>query len=219
MNRLQKQSVGFLLIFLIICVMAASHAQALVWRPILTGSVYAVAVTPSAVPGAPTVVFAAAANLMKSTDKGATWTQVMAGRASSLSADPATPGTVYATFNTLTSAGLYKTTDWGATWNLINSNIRRVVVVSLTDSNLVFGDNQKSINGGVTWQTMAGLSAYVTQMKATNDPANPGFMLAMTGSTVYQSVNAGDTWTISTNLGGDTIEPDPVDIRYRYGGD
>jgi alpha-tubulin suppressor-like RCC1 family protein len=193
------------------------------WVNLYAGRVYTVATTPSATPGDANVVFIGTDGAtLRSTDGGLTWASALGLRTNYLAADPAAAGVVYAA----TSAGLQKSADYGQTWTLLNPVIKQVVLVSPFDSQVVFGDNYKSTDGGATWTAMAGLPAFGSvvsnnpyrHLKASRDPANPGTLLYMV-SGPYRSIDNGQSWTLlNMSIVEDSLEIDPVDARYYYVG-
>ena len=191
------------------------------WISVYSGKVYTVATTPSATPAAAKAVFIGTnVATLKSTDGGITWATVLGQPTNYLAADPAAAGVVYAA----TPAGLQKTTDYGQTWSVINAAIKQVVVVSPFSSQVIFGDNFKSVDGGATWTAMAGLPNVnastnpYPHLKASRDPANPGALLYMDGASPYKSTDNGQTWVRLSFSNPDSVEIDPVDSRYLYVG-
>lgn len=193
------------------------------WRTIHTGPVYAVAVTPSATPGEPGVIFAAVGSaILKSADVGLSWSTVLVMQASSLAADPVTPGVVYAA----TLNGLYKISDYGASWALKGAFAPvAAVAVHHFDPRIIYADNRRSLDGGTTWilDNLPGftfrLDAEMAHFKVSQDPAFPNLALCVVGNSLFRSDDAGATWTqwgVLTKE--DTIEIDPVDAQYIYEG-
>jgi photosystem II stability/assembly factor-like uncharacterized protein len=125
--------------------------------------------------------------VFKSTDGGATWTQLRQGlpsntsddTARTIAIDPAHPGTLYAGFQ----IGLYKSTDSGATWHLTTGllgpvNVRSVVFLPSSPDTLYFatqeGDVFRSTDGGVTWTELDTGLAVQYGMDLAIDPTGPG---------------------------------------------
>ena len=118
--------------------------------------------------------------MLRSTDAGATWTQLGAGnfvsasgggaRFSRIIVDPATAGTTSATLYGASSTGLYKSVDGGTTWTLLltkgygivsdvaldpasNTTIYAAAASPFTNAaNGIY----KSVDAGLTWTQLAG---------------------------------------------------------------
>lgn len=222
MNR--RSLLSHLVLLIVLLPPLEASAETVYWRTVLPGNVYSVVALPPATAGNPNVLIAGRApatpnpgGLFRSFDAGLTWQPFSGNWAYSLCADPAVPGAFYAATNT----GLVRFVNWGAAWSMLNPNIRYSVTVSPFDARVIYGDNLRSLNGGVAWQPMAGLPTFafgsteLPHIKASRDPSLPGFMLALNGRTLYRSDNGGDSWTfVATNV--DTAEIDPVDARYYF---
>lgn len=188
------------------------------YRLILSGATYAVAVVPGA-------IYAGVVNgVKKSVDEGANWSQLpgLAARTNGLAVDPKYPGTVYAA----TAAGLFRSVDAGENWTLLNAAVRYFVAVSPFDSNVLFADNLKSSDGGLTWRTMTMWSTYYNapvafsknqnmSISCSSSSTNPGFMLASVNEDNYRSVDGGETWQYFW-YDVDSVAIDPTDARYYY---
>ena len=163
------------------------------------------------------------AAILKSSDDGASWAPVLPGTATSIAADPLSPGVVYAT----TLAGLFRSTNYGETWALLNSAIRSWVVVNAGDSAIVYGDNQRSLDGGATWSTMVGLNSFAVPTTSFDraphikvSAADPNFLVALNGGAL-RSLDGGATWSSipgTTRSDFYSVDVDPVDARYYYVG-
>lgn len=157
--------------------------------------------------------------ILKSTDGGNTWSQVMVKSTpemfaiQSLRFDPSNPNTIYAA----ATDGLYRSTNSGSTWTkLFNITYVRDVVVN--GNNIVISVGNlgntlkgiyKSTNGGSSWTKItSGLPAtfqgYI-QLGWTSASANT--IVASIGRSssasveVYRSTDFGSTWTGLNNSG------------------
>lgn len=197
--------------FLLICVALVEPARAIVsnYRQILVGATYAAAAAPGA------LYAGTATGVKKSVDGGASWTQLpLAAKTVSIAVDPRNPAVLYAA----TAGGLFKSSDAGQTWGVINFGARLFVTVSPLDSNVVFADRYKSLDGGATWHVVTGLPATLDQsfhIAASADPAIPGFMLAAVNESSYRSVDGGETWQFFWR-DFESVAIDPVDARFYY---
>jgi photosystem II stability/assembly factor-like uncharacterized protein len=134
-----------------------------------------------------TLLVSANSGVYRSTNSGATWTNVLAGTASDIVRNPSTPATVYAALGNIFGAasnGLYKSIDGGQTWTPLSggfptANVGRInlgiaasspgtLYASVQNTSGLFGSLLgiwKSTNGGASW----------TQLSATNATCNePG---------------------------------------------
>lgn len=198
---------------------AVSPAHAVInsYRQILSILTYSVAAAPDA-------IYAGVANgVKKSVDGGATWTQLpgLITRTNGLAVDQKNPNTVYAA----TATGLFRSADAGVSWTLLNAAVRNFVTVGPFDSNVLFADNLKSTDGGLTWRTMTYKNYLNTlvplpndsslHISCSSDAANPGFMLASIHESSYRSVDGGETWQYYWD-DVDSVAIHPVDARYYY---
>jgi hypothetical protein len=219
MSLIRRSVAAVLLLLPVLLAPLPSRANDAAWTLLRAGSHGAVA-TAKAPDAGPRLIFAAflgdnvtLPSVVKSADGGATWRSVLDNSCSSLAADPSTPGVVYAT----TAAGLFRSVDYGESWALLNAGIKKGVVVAPWNPNLIFGDNKRSIDGGATWTTMAGLSPYVSYIKVSADPTR---IVAWTGG-AFQSLDQGATWKgiYDPSPGGGglySVGIDPVNSRYYY---
>ncbi|MFK7952546.1 MAG: T9SS type A sorting domain-containing protein [Ekhidna sp.] len=168
------------------------------------------------------------AGIFKSTDKGATWTQVVGPsdfpdlkNVSRLAIDPNDENTVIATtrngrWEGSLQAAIYKTTDGGTTWtNLRSSSSERYddIAVSPTDFNTVYVAIQgigviKSTDGGATWSQGTGMSPG-GRVEIAISPVNANRLWASveggvsgSGSDLYVSSDGAATWNIVINSNG-----------------
>ena len=216
---MKRVTVAVLAVWFLVCLAGVRPAAAVInsYRLILSGATYAVAAAPGA-------IYAGVVNgVKKSVNGGATWTQLsgLTAKTSGLAVDPKNPSIVYAA----TAAGLFRSINFGEDWTLINAAVRNVVIVSPTNSNVLFADNLKSADGGLTWRPMTFLSTSNTQLPLPNSPrfdiacssdlANPGLMLASINETSFRSADGGETWQYFFR-DVDSVAIDPVDARFYY---
>jgi len=151
--------------------------------------------------------------ILKSTDGGTTWSQVLVRNLSQLFAvqrlrfDPANSNTVYA----CATDGLYRTTDAGANWTKI-FNATYVSDVVINGTNIVaavgnLGNTSKGIyrssNGGSSWTKItAGLpSSFNGYIKLDCVSSSPNTIAASIGVSktatveIYRSTDFGLNWT------------------------
>jgi photosystem II stability/assembly factor-like uncharacterized protein len=173
--------------------------------------------------------------IIRSTNGGATWTQVLAKNSSDLFAiqqlmyDPNNANTVYA----CATDGLYKSTDGGATWSttpFYAKNYVRDIAIHPTDANqivisvgnLVDADKgiYRTTNGGGSWAKSGDIvSTFPGYIKLTNNGTRlyAGVGRGGANSELYMSVDFGANWELkntSSHCGGQywfahDVEVDP----------
>lgn len=158
--------------------------------------------------------------ILKSTDGGATWSQVFVKNEVNMFAiqklkfNPLNPNTIYA----CATDGLYRSTDGGTTWNLVlgKAYVSDVVIDARDTTQLVIGVGNlqntdkgvyKSTNNGTAWTKItSGLPAsFQGFIRFDNVPSrgNRDTIIASIGVSeaagvdeLYRSVNFGTTWTV-----------------------
>src|SRR5712671_3423277 len=126
-----------------------------------------------------TLLVASGFGLYRSTDGGLNFTQVLAGIATDVVIDPASPSTMYAAIGNPTGStinGVYKSTDAGATWTMLaggfpTSNVGRInLAIAASASATVYATVQnspsfqllgifKTTNGGTSWTQLTATGA------------------------------------------------------------
>jgi photosystem II stability/assembly factor-like uncharacterized protein len=160
--------------------------------------------------------------IIKSTDGGATWSQVLTKSMSDmfciqkLKFKPGNPATIYA----CATDGLYRSTDNGTTWTqiLAKTYVRDIVInPSNTDQILVSVGNMENADKGI-YRTTNGDNATPTWTKITSglpssfagsirlDNAGSGLVVASIGvastgspNEIYRSTDFGANWSVSSN--------------------
>ncbi len=115
---------------------------------------------------------------------------------------------------------MFKSEDYGETWSPqpLHVNIKAWVTVSTVSSSIIYGDNMKSTDGGLTWTPLGNLPLFANPyLYATPSemsfikvsPGNPNFMLAYTYSRnrvylasrdgCFRSYDFGFTWLTFPN--------------------
>jgi hypothetical protein len=180
------------------------------WSPasgaMRTNSVAAIAVGQSSTLLAGTLF----GGVYRSADNAGTWTPSNAGLdiaiVTSLLADPAAPGPVYAS----AYDGVYKSADGGGTWQAVNNGLPIAPVLALASRSgnprtllvATFGSGVwKSTDGGGTWTSSAqGLTnSFISSLVV--DPSNALTLYAGTDDSgissqrVFKSTDGGATWT------------------------
>ncbi len=145
--------------------------------------------------------------MMRSTDRGATWTQVGAstfgtGRFSSITYDPDNVNNVIAS----TSSGIYRSTNGGISWSLVTSGDfasvsygvfsagSRTWYASRTAAPTVW----KSTNSGASWSSMTDPIVSPSNrpaLAASKLTAGTVYLLDTTNRKVFKSVDTGTTWS------------------------
>jgi photosystem II stability/assembly factor-like uncharacterized protein len=155
--------------------------------------------------------------VLKSTDGGTTFVTVnneITGTGSMVM-DPNDPNVVY--------AGGAKTTDGGDTWIDLGGHAAGfAVAMDPTNSNILYSDVdggvEKTVDGGVTWETVSqGLWSAVIWSLAIN-PFDPNMLFVGTnGDGAFKSIDGGATWTsldIDSTVYGLFVDPDDGNIVY-----
>lgn len=204
------------------------------WTTLRPGPHRSVAVARPGFQGAPGVIYAGFAGdnasgpaVVLSDDGGETWTVTpLQAAANALSASNRTPGLAFAA----TDNGLFRTTDFGRSWTMANPAVRYWVSFNTGSDNIVYGDNLRSIDGGLTWTAMSGLAAPSSSFWGAGDfhiqgsAGDPDFLLAFSPTSNGQGIamvsrDAGATWSPLTGLARSdvfSVAVDPVDARNHY---
>lgn len=174
--------------------------------------------------------------IFKSTDGGNNWRPVFDSTAylsiGCITIDKTNPDIMYAgtgdpstAFTAFTGNGIYKSTNGGETWNylgLAQTGVVAKIAIHPTNNQIVFAatmgflmrrDNNKglykSIDGGVTWNSVLYVDNETGAMDVVIHPSNPQIMYATTmrrirtnkesivyGNTtgLYKSIDGGNTW-------------------------
>ena len=153
-------------------------------------------------------------HLLKSTDRGTTWTFADSGlpgakgpeSISSVVVHPATPDVLYSIrryfSNSTDRHALYRSTDGGASWVPLGGRLGRAGLSSLAidpgDPRTLLGSTGesvlRSVDGGATWSKTAGLPASGFIRAIVFDTALRATVYASTTSGVFMSTDAGVTW-------------------------
>ncbi len=161
-------------------------------------------------------------SLYRSSDGGATWTQVTGfGAQSAYDIEFAADGTAWvAGYN-----GVWASTDDGLTFTMRDSGLGTTYAVAIDPSNpqvlwagLASGAVMKSVNGGTNWADVspgAGMQCKAIAINPTNSlQVMAVFDGGFSGGAVYFTPDGGTTW----NNVGATLPPNPVRaVRYDRG--
>ncbi len=163
---------------------------------------------------------AATGGVWKTTDAGATWTNLSANYTTLAVSDmvmaPSNTNIIYVgTGESFTGGfsvkgdGIWKTTDKGSSWTQLASTasnndfgyVNRLIV-NPTDENIVLAATEtgifKSADGGINWTQVYSSSTGVEDL--TYDPSNFNIMFAGENSRgILRSSDAGNTWALSGN--------------------
>jgi len=159
--------------------------------------------------------------IYRSTDKGATWTQVMDRKVEDLATIPGT-STVYAS---APGSGVYRSTDGGANWTLLgasNTSTRMRLAVAPSNASVIYALTSttlyRSDNAGSTWASVnsAACDGQCTyNLTLAVHPTNPQTVL-VGAIRPRRSTNGGSTFTTLTNTWGSTqqVHQDTHVVRY-----
>ncbi len=158
--------------------------------------------------------------LFKSTDGGATWTQLAGGLPTTadglgrigIGLSPSNPRRIYITATAGAKSGIYKSDDAGATWTRTTSDNRifgrgddfAAITVHPNDPNTVYSMNVvawKSTDGGVTWKSLRGAPGGDDYQRLWINPLHPEMMLLVADQGAVITVNNGETWSSWYNQG------------------
>jgi photosystem II stability/assembly factor-like uncharacterized protein len=172
--------------------------------------------------------------VLRSTDSGATWVDLLAGDATDLLIDPSSPETVIAALGRAfgdSHNGLYRSDDAGRTWNRLTddlpfpgSSLGRIQFSQCAKyPNVIYtamyghaGDLfglMKTTDFGKSWVRLpnapnyAGGTQWYYNVVAVS-PVNPNAVF-VAGSSTYRSLDGGDTWEDNTkSYDGGSVHPD-----------
>jgi len=158
--------------------------------------------------------------LFKSTDGGATWTQLAGGLPTTadglgrfgIGISPSNPRRIYVTATAGNKSGLYRSDDAGATWTRTTTDTRifgrgddfAAVTVDPRDPNTVYAMNVvawKSTDAGVTWKAFRGAPGGDDYQRLWINPLQPDVMLMVADQGAVITVNGGETWSSWYNQG------------------
>ncbi|BDS14596.1 PKD domain-containing protein [Aureispira anguillae] len=153
--------------------------------------------------------------LLKSTDGGTTWHEVMPSSASIFGSKifkviihPTDHNTVFLA----SSTGCHKSTDGGTTWSLLHSGSWRDMELKPGDPNTMYLANQsfyRTTNGGLTWNLVnVGLpqSSSINRAEIAVSAADPNYVYFVCGTSgngsfygLYRSTNSGTSFSLQAN--------------------
>lgn len=158
--------------------------------------------------------------LFKSTDGGATWTQLAGGLPTTVDGlgrfgigiSPSNPRRIYVTATAGQKSGLYRSDDAGASWTRTTTDTRifgrgddfAAVTVDPRDPNTVYSMNVvawKSTDGGVTWTAFRGAPGGDDYQRLWINPLQPDIMLMVADQGAVITLNGGETWSSWYNQG------------------
>ena len=158
--------------------------------------------------------------LFKSTDGGATWTQLAGGLPTTadglgrlgIGISPSNPRRMYVTATAGAKSGLYRSDDAGATWTRTTADNRifgrgddfAAVTVDPRDPNTLYSMNVvawKSTDAGVTWTALRGAPGGDDYQRLWINPLLPTTMLLVADQGAVITVNDGETWSSWYNQG------------------
>lgn len=160
-------------------------------------------------PSNPNIVVATTTSgIQRTTDGGATWTNVDQNSSTDIEMKPGDPNTLYvASFNVIV-----KSTDAGATWSnpIFNGpqSIQKMeIAVTVADPNVIYimsddGIGNKSTDGGANWVSFSKPSGYSTQGgydMTLNIAPNNKDLIILGGVSGWVSTNGGNSWTQQLN--------------------
>ena len=157
-----------------------------------------------------------------SEDGGKGWANVLNMPAWTVTMDPNTSSTIYATTRTL---GVFRSLDGGHTWQGINTGLTNLsmgrsapVILDPTNPNTLYVGSEgggvfKSLDGGVHWFAVNSGLGELTVDGLAMDPSNPAVLYACGPNGVYKTVTGAEVQsapTISAVLNGASYLAGPV---------
>jgi photosystem II stability/assembly factor-like uncharacterized protein len=186
------------------------------WSVVNPGPVWLLAIDPATTPSTlygthPGLGPVFSYGFSKSTDGGATWTELGLNQpVGALAIDPRNSNTLYAA--TYPPAGsppvIYKSTDGGQNWTAVNSSLplAQALVVSPADSSTIYAPTNpvyapgtggifKTTDAGMTWkESNTGLRVSGIQV-LTGDPVDPATIYAGGDEGLFKSLDGGGSWS------------------------
>ena len=144
-----------------------------------------------------------------SEDGGNSWTNVLNMPAWTITIDPNTPATVYATARTV---GTFRSFDSGHTWQGINTGLTNLamgrsapVIIDPTDPQTLYVGSEgggifKSLDGGDHWFAVNSGLGDLTVDGLAMDPANSAVLYACGPSGVFKTLTGGETQSASITI-------------------
>ncbi len=158
--------------------------------------------------------------LFKSTDGGATWTQLTGGLPTTadglgrigIGISPSDPKRIYVTATAGEKSGIYMSVDAGASWTRTTTDQRyfgrgddfAAITVHPTDPNTIFSMNVvawKSTDAGRTWKSLRGAPGGDDYQRLWINPLQTDVMLLVADQGAVITVNGGETWSSWYNQG------------------
>jgi photosystem II stability/assembly factor-like uncharacterized protein len=160
-----------------------------------------------------TVYAASDSAIFKSTQAGVNWQRITSGIENtfirSLTIDPSRPSTLYAG----TWRGVFKSTNAGASWAAADFGITRYGIGDLavvdSEGKMIFARTNygllfKSADAGEHWTSVNGLPGGKVE-DLTTDLRRPAILFAEVAGDIFESIDAGATWS--------AIKLGPVDLE------
>ncbi len=173
--------------------------------------------------------------LFKSTDGGATWTQLAGGLPTTadglgrigIGISPSDPRRLYITATAGAKSGIYRSDDAGATWARTTSDGRQYgrgddfasITVDPRDANTLYTMNVvawKSTDGGYTWKSLRGAPGGDDYQRLWINPNNSNVMLLAADQGAVITVNGGETWSSWYNQGTAQFYHVTADYNWPY---
>jgi|GEM_PF-797994 len=190
-------------------------------------------------PGNPSIAYAgtfattpgvSVGGMYKSTDGGASWTQINNGISSSTrqifaaAIDPTNSNVIYAGSDGFNPGfPLYKSMNGGQSWTALGavSNIDDIAI-DPTNSSIVYAASDiiqpylfRSTDGGITWSTVVS-SGFSRVRSIVIDPKDHTRLYVGADNGVFYSTNQGANWQKVINAGGNGVAFDPIQTTNFY---
>jgi photosystem II stability/assembly factor-like uncharacterized protein len=152
--------------------------------------------------------------LFKSTDGGATWTQLSGGLPTTadglgrigLGISPSNPSVMYVTATAGAKSGIYRSSDAGASWTRVTDDARMygrgddfaAITVDPNNPDVLYTMNVvawKSSDAGRSWTALRGAPGGDDYQRLWINPLQPATMLLVADQGAVITVNNGETWS------------------------
>ena len=161
-----------------------------------------------------------------SVDGGQTWTTLGTGLSGYISHDVACDSVLANSAYAVSNANVYRTDDAGGSWALKGATPYAIVSLAVDPTNsqnlyagtltLGVGGVIRSVDGGVTWNPASGGLTLSNLYQVSISPSAPDHLLVAGYEALYETVDAGDSWTpvLMSQMRSAAFDPSDPTILY-----